>query len=353
MIQKLLKCPADVEMIQRNLDLEARLIDDLLDLTRIVRGKLSLNETVADVNELVEAVARMYQSEIFAKRLRLSLDLRASRHHAYVDPARLQQVILNVLKNATKFTPEGGTIEVRSANENGNVLVSVKDSGVGMTEEMQSRLFRPFEQGTDEIVKRYGGLGLGMAISKALMEAQGGSIMAASDGPGHGSTFSIDVPTIEPQQMNLGQILDAAATPVANRAYTILLVEDHIDTARALSRLLERGGHAVTMTHSVADAVTALESQPFDLMLSDIGLPDGTGIELIQQVRTMSDLPAVALTGFGMEDDIVNCKKAGFDDHLTKPINFQKLDFIIQQLVLNRGHTPGRVQSTGVSSQLL
>jgi len=323
----------DVEMMQRNLDLEARLIDDLLDLTRIVRGKLSLNETVADVNDLVDAVARMYHSEILAKGLRLSLDLRASRHHAYVDPARLQQGFLNVLKTATKFPPEGGGIEVRTDNEDGQVRISISDTGVGMTEEMKSRLFRPFEQGTDEVVKRYGGLGLGMAISKALMEAQGGSITAASAGPGRGSTFSVGIPTVEPRQMHLDQILSAAANPPARRSYKILLIEDHIDTARALARLLERGGHRVTTCHTMTQALEQLEKEKFDLMLSDIGLPDGTGLDLIRRVRAISNLPALALSGFGMEEDVLSCREAGFDEHLTKPINFQKLECIIQRLM--------------------
>jgi PAS domain S-box-containing protein len=325
----------DVEMMQRNLELEARLIDDLLDLTRIVRGKLSLNPTVADVNELVDAVARMYQSEIFAKGLRLSLDLKAARHHAFVDPARLQQVFLNVLKNATKFTPGGGDIEIRTDNLGGEVRVSIRDTGVGMTGEMRSRLFQPFEQGTDEVVKRYGGLGLGMAISKALMEVQGGSISASSEGPGRGSTFNVGIPTVEPEQATRGQML-AAAMPDRARSYRILLVEDHVDTARALCRLLDRSGHEVTTAYSMAEAMEELEKGEFDLMLSDIGLPDGTGLELMRKVRAISNLPAVALTGFGMEEDVVSCREAGFDEHLTKPISFQKLELIIQQLMQER-----------------
>ena len=188
----------DVEMMRRNLDLEARLIDDLLDLTRIVRGKLSLNSTLADVNGLLHAVARMYQSEVQSKGLSLSLDLGADLHHVYVDPARLQQVFLNVLKNATKFTPEGGRIDIRTENNGeGEIHVRIRDTGIGMSEDVLSRLFRPFEQGTDEVVRRYGGLGLGMAISKALMEVQGGTIQAASEGHGQGSTFSLTLPAIQ------------------------------------------------------------------------------------------------------------------------------------------------------------
>ena len=188
---------ADVQMMRRNVDLEARLIDDLLDLTRIVRGKLSLNPEVADVHTLIGGVASMYQSELNTKRLRLTTRLTADRHHVYADPARLQQVLLNILKNATKFTPEGGSIEVRTfTDETGQVKVSVVDSGIGMSPELMGRLFTPFEQGTAEVVRRYGGLGLGMAISKALMEAQGGAISAKSEGANQGSEFTITLPLV-------------------------------------------------------------------------------------------------------------------------------------------------------------
>jgi CheY-like chemotaxis protein len=201
-----------------------------------------------------------------------------------------------------------------------------------MTKEMQSRLFRPFEQGTDEVVRRYGGLGLGLAISKALMEVQGGSISASSDGPGQGSTFNVTIPAVQPKQADRDQMLAAAST-AEPRAYKILLVEDHVDTARALCRLLERGGHEMTLAHSMSEALEELEKDGFDLMLSDIGLPDGTGLDLIRRVRAISKLPAVALSGFGMEEDVITCREAGFDEHLTKPINFQKLEQIIQRLM--------------------
>ena len=322
----------DVEMMRRNLDLEARLIDDLLDLTRIVRGKLSLNCAVADVNGLLQSVAGMYNSELQSKRLHLTLDLHAAKHHVNVDPARLQQVFLNVLKNASKFTPEGGSITVATDNsEDGELRIHIHDTGIGMSEDTVARLFKPFEQGSDEVVKRYGGLGLGMAISKALVEAHGGAISAESDGPGKGSTFNIALPVCEPSTKSEPHPLEPAYN--SHGRLKILLVEDHVDTARALSRLLERWHHEVHTAHTVAEALELLHTQTFNLMLSDIGLPDGTGVELIQKVRENHDLPAVALSGFGMEEDVNECRRAGFNDHLTKPINFQRLEMMIRQLV--------------------
>jgi PAS domain S-box-containing protein len=321
----------DVQMMQRNLELEARLIDDLLDLTRIVRGKLSLNETLADVNELVDGVVRMYESEIETKGLRLTLDLQAGQAFARVDPARLQQVVLNILTNATKFTPQGGEIQVRSWNAADRVLVSVCDTGMGIAPELQARLFRPFEQGAGPVVRGYGGLGLGMAIARALMEMQGGSIAASSDGPGAGSTFTLSIPLAEMEHGAACPLRDAATT-APPRACRILLVEDHADTARALRRLLERAGHQVLVADSMRDALARVREGGLDLMLSDIGLKDGTGLELIRDVRAFTAMPAVALTGFGMDEDVIRCRDAGFNEHLTKPIDFRKLEAIIQDL---------------------
>jgi len=393
---------ADVQIIRRNIALEARLIDDLLDLTRIVRGKLPLNLDELDVHELVEAVAAMCRADADAKRIELSLRLQAERHYARADPARLQQVFWNVLKNAIKFTPEGGHIMVvtadapargglntpapplvsrsnepavsspavsspavslsnPSSSSNGPALsssngpalsssngagsgirVTFTDDGIGMTEQTIARIFRPFEQATEEIARRYGGLGLGLAISRGLIEAQGGSISAMSPGPGKGSTISVLLPSIEAPKVTAAQprpgTLDSAA---ATRALSILLVEDHADTAHAMSRLLRRLGHTVQTSGTVAEAAELARNAPYDLLLSDIGLPDGTGIDLIRQVRAHRDLTAIALTGYGMEDDIARCLEAGFCAHLTKPIDFQHLERMVQQ-VADGGATNGK-----------
>ena len=184
-------------MMRRNVDLEARLIDDLLDLTRIVRGKLSLNLEIADVHKLIDSVANMYQSEMQSKKLSVTKELRAEGFHVFADPARLQQVFLNLLKNATKFTPEGGKIKLLTCNEPpGQLSIAIHDNGIGMSEELLHRVFLPFEQGSAETIKRYGGLGLGLSISKALMDAQGGTLAATSEGPGRGSTFIVGLPCV-------------------------------------------------------------------------------------------------------------------------------------------------------------
>ncbi len=322
----------DVQMMRRNVDLEARLIDDLLDLTRIVRGKLSLNPEVADVHKLIESVTNMYQSEIRTKRLHLTMLLRADHFHVFADTARLQQVFLNLLKNATKFTPEGGYIELQTQSDlDGRLQVTIRDDGIGMTEELLHRLFLPFEQGSAETVRRYGGLGLGLSISKALMDAQGGTLAATSEGLGQGSTFTVSLPSVKtPDRQDV--LIPTAQSEFPSRSLNILLVEDHADTARVMSRLLKNLGHRVSIADTVKGAKTTVESDRFDVLLSDIGLPDGTGLDLIRSIRLHSDLPAIALTGYGMEEDVAKCLDAGFNGHLTKPVNFQKLESVIRQL---------------------
>ncbi len=322
---------ADIQMLRRNVELEARLIDDLLDLNRIVKGKLSLNLELVDAHELVNSVVAMFQSEINAKQLNVSIGLNATRHYVKGDSARLQQVFGNILNNATKFTARRGHLSIGSTDDNqGRLVLTFKDDGIGMTPEVIDRLFQPFEQGADP--GRYGGLGLGMAISKALVEIHAGIITAESEGPGRGAEFTVTLPSIHASTVKLPSM--AGAVPAARRnpqGISILLVEDHKDSAEVMSRLLRDKGYSVETCATVADALAIASERRFNLVLSDIGLPDGTGVDLIKQLRQHSSIPAIALTGFGMDQDISRYKEAGFDAHLTKPVNFQKLEMIINQ----------------------
>lgn len=312
----------DIQLMRRNLELEARLIDDLLDLTRIVKGKLPLNLEVANVHELLSSVEEMYHSEIHARNLRVTLKLEAAEHYALVDSARLQQVFWNILKNATKFSPKGGRIDITSGIRDAHIEISFVDEGIGMSPEMLQRLFRPFEQGAEEAVRRYGGLGLGMAISKALIEAQQGTINAQSDGVNRGSKFVVTLPWAHPAETPMPV---NAPVPRPSGKLNILLVEDHPDTANAMTRLLTGAGHQVKSASTVAGGKGAIEAGGFDMLLCDVGLPDGTGLDLIAVLRKKGSIPAIALTGFGMEADVKQCLQAGFNSHLTKPLNLQRL----------------------------
>ena len=329
----------DIQVLRRNLDLEARLIDDLLDLTRIVRGKLRLDFEVVDAHRLIGAVIEMFRGEVRAKRLNLSARTDASRHFVRADPGRLQQALWNLVRNAIKFTPEGGTIELSTCNDdNSRLQVVVRDSGIGITKDALDRIFQPFDQGSDETVKQYGGLGLGLTITKTLLNMHNGTIDAQSDGPGRGATFIVTLPTVQhftrPAGRSPSPALPGGSDDNGPKSFRLLLVEDHADTSRVLGRLLRHNGHEVALASSLGEAVEALLRQPFDLLLSDLDLPDGTGIDLVRRIRQQHglDIPAVALTGFGMEDDIARCRQAGFDDHLTKPVNLVKLEQTIQRV---------------------
>ena len=328
---------SDIQMLRRNVELEARLIDDLLDLNRIIKGKLSLNLELLDAHELLQAVVTMFRSEINAKQLSVSMQLNTTRHYVKGDSARMQQVFSNILNNATKFTEPKGHITIASTDDTqGRMIVTFKDDGIGMTAKVLDCLFQPFEQGAD--VGRYGGLGLGMAISKALVEIHAGILTAASEGPGRGAEFVVTLPSIHASTMKLPAIagFNLSANP-NTYGISILLVEDHEDTAEVMSRLLREKGYSVETCATVAEASKMIRSREFNLVLSDIGLPDGTGIDLIRELRQHSSIPAIALTGFGKDRDISQYKEAGFDAHLTKPVNFQKLEMVINQFFSGGG----------------
>ena len=326
---------SDVQMLRRSVELEARIIDDLLDLTRIAKGMLSFSPEDTDVHELLQFLVGICHSELHSKQLRLSMRLNADRHCVYTDVGRLQQILWNVIKNAAKFTENGGTVGIVTSNDaSENLTIAVADNGIGMTSETLGRLFTPFEQGEQAISRRYGGLGLGMAISSALAELLGGQLSARSEGLGKGSVFTLVFPTAKPAPLTRKTSAVRRRRKKA-RHVKILLVEDHGDTSRALVRLLENQGYDVETADSLASGLTAVKHERFNLLLCDIGLPDGTGFQFMEEVRKGCQTPALALSGFGMEEDVLKCRTAGFEGHLTKPVNFQKLKAAIWQLTEN------------------
>lgn len=304
-------------MIRRNVALEARLIDDLLDLTAISAGKVSLRRERLDMHQLVHAVIAMVDEALEDKQIRLELRLEATDPWVEADQARMQQVLWNVLRNAIKFTPAGGRIALRSANSDGAFTLQCSDSGIGIAQEALPRIFSPFEQANAEVGRSYGGLGLGLAIAHGLMAQHGGQIHAASEGRDRGATFTITLPcgtraSAEP----------AAAAPRATSASTggrkrILLVEDNEDAALALAMCLEEYGWVVQHVGTCADALRVARAQPFDAVLTDIGLPDGSGIDVGRALAPR--LPVLALSGFGREQDRRHSAEAGFAGHLVKP----------------------------------
>jgi len=322
---------SSLAMIRRNVELESRLIDDLLDLTRIARNKLQLNLDLVDAHQAILDVVEMFRGEVNARRLHLQLDLRAGAHHVMADPAKFQQIIWNLLKNAIKFTGETGEIAISSSNSAPQVLaISVRDTGIGMDPEIIERIFSPFEQGDQSFQHRFGGLGLGLAISKSLAHAHGGALVAESEGRDRGSTFLLTMQTVSPRQRSAPAITNTPET--LPNSLRILLVDDHQDTCAALERLLTRRGHLVATAHTLRAAMETAGRNQFDLLISDIALPDGTGMELMSYLRALSGMRGIAISGFGMNGDIEKSLQAGFLVHLVKPVNLEKLEAAIEQI---------------------
>lgn len=304
-------------MIRRNVALEARLIDDLLDLTAINAGKINLQRERVDMHQLARAVVNMVQQSLEDKAIVLDLQLEARRPWVVADQARMQQVLWNIIRNAAKFTPRGGRVLVRTFNIDGSFILACTDSGIGIQSEALPRIFRPFEQADDEVSRSYGGLGLGLAIAQGLMQEHGGRIAASSDGRGLGATFTISLPTAaEDMPQTPGPQGQAPALAGADRK-RVLLVEDNEDAAAALAMCLEEYGYVVHHVATCADALRTAGAQTFDAVLTDLGLPDGSGIEVGRALA--GRLPVVALSGYGREQDRRRSAEAGFAAHLVKP----------------------------------
>ena len=315
-----------LQMIRRNVELEARLIDDLLDLTRIDRGKVQLNFEIVDADKLLQNALEICQAEIDRKHLKPSLNLSAKRVHMRADPARLQQIFWNLINNAVKFTPPNGRITVSTTNDSdGKLRVEIADTGMGIEPDALPKIFDAFEQGGRT---QLGGLGLGLAISKTLVEAHKGMITAQSPGRNKGSTFALTFPTCEKAQTQIAPV--RSPTFAERQPMRILLVEDHEDTNRSLTNLLRRRGYHVESAFTFQSALELSAKEQFDVLISDLGLPDGSGIDLIQKLASRPPL-GIALTGFGMEQDIRKSREVGFQHHLVKPIDLNKLDSLIQE----------------------
>jgi CheY-like chemotaxis protein/nitrogen-specific signal transduction histidine kinase len=331
-----------LEVIRRNVELEARLIDDLLDVTRISKGKLQLSLETASVHEILQRSYEICREDIAAKDLKIEFRLRAESAFVEGDPARLQQVFWNLIKNSVKFTPEKGRIVIETLNPTPErVEIRTTDTGIGIEADQLDRIFNAFEQGQSSITRRFGGLGLGLAISKAMVSAHGGTIKAESRGKNRGATFIVTLGTVAAPAVVAG----AAETKGPRSAETkqseakqagprVLVVDDHVDTCTGMKMMLERRGYRVTVAHTADQASEKTRHAEFDLVISDIGLPDRSGYELMRELSTTRGLRGIALSGFGMENDVSRARAAGFSEHLTKPINFDRLEEAIQALLV-------------------
>ncbi len=319
-----------LEMIRRNVELEARLIDDLLDVTRISKGKVELDKRPMSLETVIQRATEVCMPDILARHQTYSIDAPDGPYMMEADAARLQQIFWNLLKNAVKFMHDGGKLGIRCRRDGAeHVIVEVFDNGEGIRAELLPKIFDAFEQGDRRSARQFGGLGLGLAISKAITELHGGTITAQSDGVGKGATFTLRLP-MQPAPVTPAPVAAEPAPASANesvKSLRILLVEDHGDTARVMRKLLMLSGHRVQIAADVASALRLFTEQTFDLLLSDLGLPDGSGLDLIRNARQRGlTLPAIAMSGYGQEEDLRQSREAGFAAHLVKPVNPAKLE---------------------------
>ena len=313
---------SDMELIRRNVEMESALIDDLLDVTRISRGKIVLQQETVDVHDCLGTALEICGAEITSKRLDIRSEFHAEQHHVCGDPARLRQVFWNLLKNAVKFTPEGGRITLRTQNVGDRVQIEITDTGIGIGPEVLPIIFNLFEQGERTRTRQFGGLGLGLHIARAVVELHEGRLTAFSEGKNKGATFTVDLATVHSQEKA------APPTPVVEpqeRPLRILLVEDHTDTLQVLTQLLKKWGHTVATAENVRTAQELADEQEFDLLISDLGLPDGSGLDVMRHLKERSGIPGIALSGYGTEEDIRQSRDAGFAEHLVKPVSVAAL----------------------------
>jgi CheY-like chemotaxis protein/two-component sensor histidine kinase len=309
-------------IIGRQAEHLARLTDDLLDAGRAIMGKIVLELRSVD---LAVAAAQALATLKSAGRVgdhRISDDLQSVWVQA--DPTRLEQIIANLLMNAIKYTPAGGSVSVSVGKVGGDAVLRVADNGIGMRRELLTRVFEPFVQGEPGLDRSAGGLGLGLTLVRQLAALHGGSARADSDGPGRGSTFTVRLPAIEAPAAKVDRSQRGAGAPARDNR----IVEDNADARETLRRLLELQGHRVRVAAEGGAALEAMRTAPPDVALVDIGLPGMDGYEIARRVRagTGRRVTLIALTGYGMPEDRRRTAEAGFDLHLVKPVDYEKLE---------------------------
>lgn len=316
-----------LEMIRRNVELEARLIDDLLDLTRIARGKVELQKTELELGSIIYRAVEVCQPDIEANSLHLKVDFDGGAlYRVEGDAARLQQVFWNLLKNAIKFTPEGGCLAVTCRSEGAQAVVDFIDSGVGIEPAAIGRIFDAFAQADPAVTRQFGGLGLGLAISKSLLELHGGTIEACSEGRNKGTTMTVRLPLLTAEPVNPQNSVKKSVEVVRPHGLRLLVVDDHRDTLEMIKLLLESEGYEVETSDNVASALSKTREKPLDMIISDLGLPDGSGLDLMRELRSRGQsLPGIALSGYGQESDVAQTREAGFQAHLVKPVDADRL----------------------------
>ena len=321
-----------LEVVERNTRTQAQLINDLLDVSRIIAGKLQLDLYPVDLTPILEETVESARRDAEAKGVEVELTVSAATGPVLGDPLRLGQIAANLITNAVKFTPGGGRVRVRLAREGGEAVITVADTGIGIPPELLAHVFDRFRQADSTITRRHGGLGLGLAIVRHLVELHGGSVRVESRGDGQGATFTVRLPIAAPEaRRGRGEPAAMTGAPPAGRrplgGVRVLVVEDHHDTAELLRAILGNQGAHVRLAASLAEALAALEESEFDVLVSDIAMPDGNGYELLERLRQRErangcdPVPVVAVTAFASGEERERARAAGFHDYAAKPID--------------------------------
>jgi CheY-like chemotaxis protein len=322
-----------METIERNATAQAQIIDDILDVSRVITGKLQLSIGPTDLAAVVYAAVNSMRPAANAKNLDLVIDLEPGTYRIRGDQNRLQQITWNLLANAVKFTPASGRIVVRLRHIGMDVELAVKDSGQGMSKEFLPFAFDRFRQADSSFTRSHGGLGLGLAIVRHLVELHGGTVEAESEGPGLGSTFRVKLPVAVAVAMpEMGQSVYGYEDPLNARVngslagLHILVVDDEPDTVEMLETVLQRDGATVSKAGSVKEALEAIAKAKPDIIVSDIGMPEHDGYELLRRLRAVEKIlgrkiPAIALTAYVRSDDRKLALDRGFNEHVAKPVD--------------------------------
>jgi signal transduction histidine kinase/ActR/RegA family two-component response regulator len=335
-----------IRTIERNARVMARILDDLLDVSRISGGGVRIQAVPVDLAAVIQRVLDEMHPTAEARGVHVKLTCHAAPDPVAGDPTRLQQVIANLVSNAIKFTPRGGHVEVRLAQVDSEVEIQISDTGQGIDADFLPHIFERFTQADTSTTRRQGGLGLGLAIVRALVDAHGGSVRAESPGPGQGATFTVRLPLLAGQAARDGDVAGDPTSRSRTRmrldGIRVLLVEDDADSREMLAKMLELAGATVVCVASVRAALEALAAARPGVIVSDIGMPDEDGYLLIRRVRAREaesggTIPAVALTGYAHPEDHARLLAAGFQAHLRKPVEPDEIISTVASLA-----APGR-----------
>lgn len=327
-----------LEVIARNANAQSQIVEDLLDVSRMTSGKMTLDIESVDLPKLIEAVIESQTLALGAKDIKCKSILDSHASPVLGDAARLRQVTTNLITNAIKFTPKGGTITVTLRRVSTDIEFSVKDTGIGIDAEFLPHIFEPFRQEDPGMNRRSQGLGLGLAIVRKLVELHGGRVSAESGGMGTGALFVVHLPVAPPrEQPNVVEMPEMSAVPLPTEleGVRLLVVEDELDSREFLVEVLTQGGAIVSQAANADDALALAERETFDIIVSDIGLPGTDGMQLLRSIRKRpgKQIPAIALTAYTRAVDRTRTLQAGFSAHVPKPVDKEELLTVIASLV--------------------